>query len=112
MFENGTSWSPAPLGTDGVAGARTGAGGGAVVGGTAGLGALGAGAWAGAAAVLERRASTSFKTSSRVIRPPGPVPVTSERSIPLSESSRRTMGEVITPSDPSACASPAAAGAG
>ncbi len=63
-------------------------------------------------AAPECRASTSLKTSSRVMRPPGPVPVTSERSIPFSESSRRTMGEVTTRSAPSSCASPTGVAAG
>ncbi len=105
MFEKGISWSPAPRGTDGGAVARTGSKDGGACGACGACGASG-GVGPGPAAAPERRTSTSLKTSSRVMRPPGPVPLTSERSIPFSESSRRTMGEVTARSAPSSCTSP------
>ncbi len=56
------------------------------------LAALGAAAVAMAGAVPVRWASTTAMTSSRVIRPPPPVPLTCEGSRPCSRSSRRTAG--------------------
>jgi len=103
MFEKGTTWSPARRNAaidavgvaaactteDAAAGAAGVAGGGAV----AGSGGAGAGAGAGAVGAACRRASTTLSTSSRVMRPPTPVPATSEALIALSDRSLRTTGE-------------------
>src|ERR1700722_1846411 len=107
MFENGTIWSPVPSSAGaGGAEARRGTAAGAGVGAEAGAG---VGAGAGADAGVEGGAggdpgawlaSTTFRTSSRVIRPPTPVPVTFAALIPFSVRSLRTTGESTSGSGP------------
>ena len=75
--------------TGGACGARaTGAAGAAWT-----VGAAGAGAGAAGAVAAARRASTTRWASSRVMRPPEPVPVTSVSLMPFSASSLRTIGD-------------------
>src|SRR5580704_4521073 len=97
MLEKGTIWSPAArneaMETGGACGVRAmgdaGDAGDAWTGGAAdGDGAAGAGG-----GVAVRRASTARWASSRVMRPPEPVPVTSDSLIPFSANSLRTMGD-------------------
>ena len=53
----------------------------------------------------------AFSTSSRVMRPPGPLPVTVAGSMPSSSHSLRAIGDIFTRS-PDAAALDGAAGAG
>src|SRR3984957_4297924 len=120
ILEKGTIWSPADRNeaTDtvgaGAARATGGAGAAWLTGGADGAaGGVGAdGAGGGAAA---RRASTSRSASSRVMRPPEPVPVTSDSLMPFSARSLRTIGESTcgpTPSPLLPAAGAVGAGAG
>src|SRR3984957_9008150 len=59
-----------------------------------------------------RRASTTRSASSRVMRPPDPVPVTSDWLMPFSASSLRTIGDSTLGPTPSPLFSAAGAGAG
>ena len=101
---------PGVRGAAGSGGAAATVGAGGVGGAGAGVGS-GAGAGAGAGVVPAERVSTTASTSSRVIRPPTPVPVTSEGSMPLSASRRRTTGDSTRWSPPAGTDSGAVAGA-
>ena len=96
MLEKGTIWSPAArkeaMDTGGACAARATVVEGALwtTGGGGGAAEAGAGAGGGVAA---RRASTSRWASSRVMRPPAPVPVTSVSLMPFSARSLRTIGD-------------------
>ena len=71
-----------------------------------------AGAGDGAVPPLRRIRSDATNTSSRVMRPPGPVPVNVDRSTPSSPASIRTAGAARPPSPASgACAAAGGAGA-
>ncbi len=103
MFENGTIWSSSrrnvSAGAEGVCGAAAagtadGAGAGAVAGAGAGAGTVAEARGRGRCRGSSRApSSTTLSTSSRVIRPPTPVPVTSAALIALSAKSFRTTGE-------------------
>src|ERR1700722_16963393 len=117
ILEKGTIWSPADRNeaTDtvgaGAARATGGAGAAWLTGGADGAaGGVGAdGAGGGAAA---RRASTTRSASSRVMRPPEPVPVTSDSLMPFSARSLRTIGESTWGPTPSPLLPAAGAGWG
>jgi hypothetical protein len=84
--------------TGAAVGAAAGMGGGGGAGAAGAAGALGAAE--GAAGAAARRDSITRNASSRVMRPPTPVPVISDSLMPFSDNNFRTMGESNMASGP------------